>query len=145
MDLFTTALELGIQTEFIDAQGRRRVTEPAALEVILGALPPRAGYRFVDGPVVLRSAVPSQTRFGDAATSPLRWKIVADLKVIAEGTTAGRTMDWPLDLPVGSYRLQLSDATGAREQVPLLVAPPRAFGGEFERCWLMAVQLYGLK
>jgi 4-alpha-glucanotransferase len=145
MDLITRASELGIQTEFIDAQGRRRVTEPAALEVILKALPPRTGYRLVEGPVVLRSGVPSQSRFRDAATLPLRWKIVADLKVIAEGTAFDPTLAWPLDLPIGSYRLQLSDAAGASEAVPLLVAPPRAFGGAFDRCWLTAVQLYSVK
>jgi 4-alpha-glucanotransferase len=26
-----------------------------------------------------------------------------------------------------------------------MVAPPRAFGGDFDRCWLLAVQLYGVR
>ncbi len=25
------------------------------------------------------------------------------------------------------------------------MAPPRAFGGDFDRCWLLAVQLYGIR
>src|SRR5436305_13448435 len=35
MDLFTKAAQLGIQTEFTDGQGHRRVTDPAALEIIV--------------------------------------------------------------------------------------------------------------
>ena len=31
------------------------------------------------------------------------------------------------------------------EEAPLMVAPPRAFGGDFDRCWLLAVQLYGVR
>ena len=53
-------------------------------------------------------------------------------------------IDWPKDLPPGGYRLQVSDAATA-EDVPLIVAPERAFGGEFDRCWLLAVQLYGVR
>ena len=51
MDLFTKAAELGIQTEFIDGQGHRHVTEAAALEIILNALPVRAPHRFLERPV----------------------------------------------------------------------------------------------
>ncbi len=29
--------------------------------------------------------------------------------------------------------------------MPLIVAPARAFGGDFDRCWLLAVQLYGVR
>ena len=72
MDLFTKAAELGIQTEFIDGQGHRHVTEAAALEIILNALPVRAPHRFLDRPVVLRPGQPSRTEFRDAVTLPLQ-------------------------------------------------------------------------
>ena len=52
---------------------------------------------------------------------------------------------WPPDLPEGSYRLHLTDASGCSDDVPLIVAPERAFGGDFDRCWLLAVQLYGVR
>ena len=39
MDLFTKAKDLGIQTEFIDGQGHRHVTDAAALKIILDAMP----------------------------------------------------------------------------------------------------------
>ena len=106
-------------------------------------LEPRAGL--LGGPVVVRSGQPSQTELEQAATFPVRWKIVAGLKVIAQGETGHRSIAWPADLPIGSYRLHLTDASSSTEEVPLLVAPPRAFGGDFDRCWLVAVQLYGVR
>ena len=145
MDLFTTAKELGIQTEFIDALGNRRVTDEAALKIIIGALPVRVPHRFLGEAVVIRSGRPARTELKQAATFPLRWKIVADLKVIAQGETREPVIAWPADLPEGSYRLKLTDASGFSEDVPLIVAPPKAFGGDFDRCWLLAVQLYGVR
>jgi 3-carboxy-cis,cis-muconate cycloisomerase len=41
MDLFAQAKAQGIQTEFLDGQGNRRVTDAAALKIILDALPPQ--------------------------------------------------------------------------------------------------------
>jgi 4-alpha-glucanotransferase len=145
MDLFTKAAELGIQTEFIDGQGHRHMTEAAALEIILNALPIRAPHRFLDRPVVLRPGQPLTTEFRDAVTLPLQWKIVAGLKVIARGETGDRTIAWPTDLPIGSYRLHLTDASLLSEEVPFIVAPAKAFGGDFDRTWLLAVQLYGVR
>jgi 4-alpha-glucanotransferase len=144
MDLFTKAAELGIQTEFIDGQGHRRVTEAAALEIILDALPVRVPHRFLDRPVVLRPGQPLTTEFRDAVTLPLQWKIVAGLKVIAEGASHDRAITWPAGLPLGSYRLLLTDASLLSEEVPFIVAPPKAFGGGFDRSWILAVQLYGV-
>ena len=48
-------------------------------------------------------------------------------------------------MPSGVYRLQLSDAAAVTEDVPLISAPEKAFGGDFDRCWLLAVQLYGVR
>ena len=145
MDLYTKAKNLGIQTEFLDGQGHRHVTDAKALKVILDALPPRKPHRFLEQAVVVRSGRPARTELSHAATFPLRWKIVAGLKVIAEGETHDRVIVWPANLPVGSYRLHLTDASSFTEEVPLIVAPPGAFDGDFERCWLLAVQLYGVR
>jgi 4-alpha-glucanotransferase len=145
MDLYTKAKNLGIQTEFLDGQGHRHVTDAEALKVILDALPPRKPHRFLEQAVVVRSGRPARTELSHAATFPLRWKTVAGLKVIAEGETHDRVIVWPANLPVGSYRLHLTDASSFIEEVPLIVAPPGAFDGDFERCWLLAVQLYGVR
>ena len=112
MDLFTKAGELGIQTEYIDGQGHRHVTDAAALQIILDALPLRIPYRFLDQAVVVRSGQPSGTALSQAAAFPLRWKIVAGVRVIADGETGDRTIVWPANLPLGSYRLHLTDASG---------------------------------
>jgi 4-alpha-glucanotransferase len=145
MDLFARAKELGIQTEFLDGQGHRRVTDAAALKIILDALPAGIPRRLLDQAVVIRSGHPARIELNKAATFPLRWEIIAGIKVIAEGETQDRVIVWPKDLPVGSYRLHLTDASGFTEQAPLMVAPPKAFGGDFDRCWLVAVQLYGVR
>jgi len=143
MDLFAQAEAQGIQTEFLDGQGHRRVTDAAALKIILDALPPQAPGPLVGHPVVVRSGRPSRTEL-PAAKLPAKWKIVADSGVIAQGEGSDHAIDWPTDLPPGVYRLQVSDAATA-EDVPLISAPERAFGGEFDRCWLIAVQLYGVR
>src|SRR5215217_3385896 len=144
MDLFAQAKAQGIQTEFVDGQGHCRVTDAAALKIILDALPPQAPGPLVGQPVVVRSGRPSRTELPATAKLPVAWKIVADSKVIAKGESSDHTIDWPTDVPPGVFRLQVSDATNA-EDVPLISAPERAFGGEFDRCWLLAAQLYGVR
>src|SRR5260370_11698102 len=71
--------------------------------------------------------------------------MMAGFEVIAPGETNDRVIGWPSDLAVGSYRLYLTDASSVTEKTPLIVAPPRAFGGDFDRCWLLAVQIYGVR
>ena len=145
MNLYSRAKDLGILTEFVDGQGHRHVTDPAALEIILDALPALEPHRFLGDAVVVRSGRPMRTELKQAGTFPLHWKIVADLKVIAEGEVGDHFIAWPGDLPEGSYRLHLADASGFTEEAPLIVAPAKAYGGDFDRCWLMAVQLYGVR
>jgi 4-alpha-glucanotransferase len=145
MNPFTRAKNLGIQTEFLDGQGHRHVTDAEALKIILDALPARKPYRFLEQAVVVRSGRPARLELSHAATFPLRWKIVAGLKVITQGETHDRVIVWPADLPVGSYRLHLTDASSFTEEAPLIVAPPKAFSGDFDRCWLLAVQLYSVR
>src|SRR5580700_8864997 len=100
MDVFTRAKELGIQTEFVDGQGHRHVTDATALKIILDALPQRVPYRFLHGAVVIRSGEASRTELNPAAALPVRWKIVAGSqsapheaapqKIIAQGEARER-------------------------------------------------------
>ena len=150
MDLLAEAKTKGIQAEFVDALGKLRVTAPDALTSILKALPGKRVYRFVSGTVVVRAGRGSRTELADAAKPPLRWTISAAAQnviaqnVIAKGETRERNIIWPDNLPSGYYRLKLTDASGAEEEAPLIVAPERAFTGDFDRGWLLAVQLYSL-
>jgi 4-alpha-glucanotransferase len=145
MDLFAKARELGIETEFVDGHGHRHATDAAALKIILDALPAEPPRGILGQPVVVRSDGSARTELGAAARFPVDWKIVAGLELIAEGRVNDRLIGWPDKLPEGNYRLHLTDAAGGAEEGPLIVAPPRAFGGDFERCWLLAVQLYGVR
>ena len=145
MDVFDRAKRLGIQTEFVDGQGHRHVTDATALKIILDALPERIPARLVDGPVVIRRGETARTELGRSATLPVGWKVVAGREVIAQGEAKERVIRWPTDWPVGIYRLQLTDAASLNEDVPLAVSPPRAYGGDFDRGWLLAVQLYSVR
>jgi 4-alpha-glucanotransferase len=145
MNLSAQARDLGILTEFFDGQGHRHVTDEIALKIIVDAFPVRTPYRFVGGPVVIRSGRATRTRLSEAVRLPLRWEISSGPKVAARGESDQNIIVWPQDLPVGSYRLKFTDATSVDEEVPLLVAPARAFGGDFDRGWLLAVQLYGVR
>jgi 4-alpha-glucanotransferase len=145
MDLFIEASNRGIQTEFVDGQGHRRVTDAAALRLILDALPPSTPGPLIGRPVVLRAGRPAPTDLGERAKGPVRWKIAANSTILAEETTSDRAIVWPGGLPFGVYRLQLTGPDAVVEDVPLIVAPEKAFGGDFDRCWVLAVQLYGVR
>jgi len=67
MNHYAEAKNLGIQTEFIDGQGHRRVTDAAALKIILDALPPQTPRRLLADPVVVRSGQPARSSLLQAA------------------------------------------------------------------------------
>jgi len=136
---------LGIQTEFVDGQGHPHVTDAAALKVILDAIPGCASYRILSQPAVIRSGRVCRTELGYAAALPIRWKIAAGREIFAQGEARERVIVWPADLPKGVYRLHLTDAVSFREEVPLIVSPPKTYRGDFDRGWLVAVQLYGVR
>ncbi|WP_439358434.1 4-alpha-glucanotransferase [Bradyrhizobium sp. DASA03007] len=145
MDLITQARIKGVQSEFIDALGKLRVTDPVALKSILDALPEKRVYRFVGGPVVVRALGHPRTELAAIGAPPLQWKLAANGKSIAQGETREPVIAWPAGLPLGYHRLTLTDAEGVTEEVPMIVAPERAFGGDFDRGWLLAVQLYSVR
>ncbi len=144
MNLFAKAKDLGIQTEFIDGHGHPHVTAADALKVIFDALPPQAARQLIEGPVVVRQGHKAQTTLLPAARFPVRWEVRSGASMVA-GETQGGAIEWPDGLPVGVHRLRLTDAAGKSEEVPLVSAPKAAFGGDFDRGWLLAVQLYGIR
>ena len=145
MDVYDRARELGIQTEFVDGQGHRHVTDETALKIILDALPERNPTRLLDSPVVIRTGETTRTEFGPAAALPVSWKVTSGREVIARGEAAERVIAWPANWREGVYRLTLTDAASLSQEIPLLVSPPRAFPGELDRGWLLAVQLYSIR
>ncbi len=145
MDLIDQATNLGILTEFTDGQGQRHVTDEAALKIIVGAFPARTPRRMVEDPVVLRLGKPARTELLETAQLPARWQIESAGGVVGAGAAVDRTLVWPENLPLGIYRLKLTDGSGQSEEVPLIVAPDRAYGGDFDRAWVIAVQLYSVR
>jgi 4-alpha-glucanotransferase len=145
MDLLAQAQIKGVQSEFVDALGKLRITDPVALKTILDALPEKRVYRFVSGPVVVRALGYARTELAAVGATPLKWKITGNGNLIAQGETREPVIAWPAELPLGYHRLTLTDAAGATEEVPMIVAPERAFGGDFDRGWLLAVQLYSVR
>jgi 4-alpha-glucanotransferase len=145
MDLLAQAQIKGVQSEFVDALGKLRVTAPEALKSILEALPEKRVYRFVSGPVVVRALRHARTELAAIGAPPLKWTITDNGNLIAQGETREPVIAWPADLPLGYHRLTLTDAEGVTEEVPMIVAPERAFGGDFDRGWLLAVQLYSIR
>ena len=107
MDLYAKAQSLGIQTEYIDGSGHRRVTTPEALTAILDALPPARPRRIVADPVVIRGGHGGQTMLSEAAELPVQWKLVNGASVLAQGEARERSVTWPSGLPQGVHRLHL--------------------------------------
>jgi 4-alpha-glucanotransferase len=145
MDLFDKAKEYGIVTEFTDVRGYRRVIDVGALKHMLRLLPKHQRHPFLHQFVVIRSDHRAQTALGHAARLPVRWTISNAREVIAEGVVTERLIVWPRDFPVGCYRLHLVDASGVEQEAVLVAAPQTAFAGDFDRCWLLSVQLYGIR
>jgi 4-alpha-glucanotransferase len=145
MDLFSQATNLGILTEFTDGQGQRHVTDEAALKLIIEAFPARTPRRLIDGPVVMRFGKPARTELLEGVQLPVRWSVEAGGGVLAKGAADDRSLVWPENLPLGVYRLKLTDGAGHSEEAPLIVAPERAYGGIFDRAWVIAVQLYSVR
>jgi 4-alpha-glucanotransferase len=145
MDLFAVAQARGIQTEFLDGQGRRRVTDEAALKIVLESLPPQRPGPLIGQPVVVRAGKSARATLLPSAKLPTTWKIKAGQKVITKNVAPGRVIVLPEGLAPGIYRLEVTDAVSTTEDAPLIVAPARAFAGDFDRCWLLAVQLYGVR
>lgn len=146
MDLVAKAAELGIDAGFFDGQGRRHAIDPVALANLIDAMPQAAPGKLLDQPVVIRVGEVATSEFAASVVPPIQWKILAAEVIVAEGLAVERLVTWPPDIAIGIYRLQLTELSSSRcEEVPLIVAPAAAFQGHFQRSWILAVQLYGIR
>jgi 4-alpha-glucanotransferase len=94
MDLLAQAQIKGVQSEFVDALGKLRITAPEALKSILDALPEKRVYRFVSGPVVVRALGNPRTELAAVGAAPLQWKVTGNGNVIAKGETREPGIAW---------------------------------------------------
>ena len=145
MDVPSRAARLGIETSFVDATGRHRKIDPSALRILLESVPDKPGHSLLTEPLVCRGNARPHAEISEHATLPIKWQVRNSSKaVIAEGISHERGFATPLP-PPGAYYLRITDASGALDETSLLSVPARAFAGDFERVWILAVQLYGVR
>ncbi|EKS29097.1 4-alpha-glucanotransferase [Afipia felis] len=138
MDLPEKLSRYGIEASFIDGNGQTHTIDEQTFHHVaeaLGPAPPRATpivMRCVDG-VGIDSLVARLSHLHD-------WKVFdADDRLILSSADA---RSYARRLPFGVYRLRGHDEAAENS---LIVAPERAYEGEFDRRWLLAVQLYGIR
>jgi 4-alpha-glucanotransferase len=146
MDVRSKALEHGIETDFVDAHGQWREVGVATLQAILDTTAPPSKHSFLSGPVVMRTGQPLSPQIGGSAVLPVDWAVSRDgREEIARGRFDQRPFACPALLEPGVYRLDLIDAEGACDEGILVVSPQRAFAGDFDRVWVLTIQLYSLR
>jgi 4-alpha-glucanotransferase len=145
MDVYSKARDIGIELEFQDGQGHRHAVSAERVRAILEGLPLPVRHPYLKSPVVI-AAISGDFRVAiDSAANGIVWQLVQRDKVLARGRVADAAMNLPHSIAIGTYRLELEDDSGnAIDSIPLLVTPPAAYQGSFDRVWVLSVQLYGL-
>jgi len=139
------AARLGIAESFTDATGHRRAITREALERLMVSLPVPPERRILPSSLISRGGPRASCGLPEHVQLPLRWTVLgANGTAEAEGSVDARTLALP-SLPEGIHRLRVRDESGAEEDVNLLTVPERAFGGTFDRVWILAVQLYSVR
>ena len=140
MDLSEKVSRYGIEASYIDGTGQIHTIDEQTFHQVLDALGQAPALAT---PVVVR-CTDHGVDMDDLVTrlSHLRaWQIRdADDRVILSSTDA-RSHD--VRLGFGAYRLR--GQGGEAVEASLIVAPERAYEGGFDRRWLLAVQLYGVR
>ncbi len=146
MDILTTAARLGIVAEFSDGRGQWHAADPNLLRTIVAAMPDAPQPALLSDVPVAREGMGGETALRADVAYPVRWTLRAGSEDLAHGVVKdGAAIHWPGDLARGVYRVALADASGREQETSLLVAPPHAYRGDFERIWLLAVQLYAVR
>jgi 4-alpha-glucanotransferase len=145
MDVYGRADALGLQTEFVDVHGQTQRTSVEALTEIVEALPPARRRTLLQRAPVIRHGDEPSFELGEEAVPPVTWSVRAGAQEIASGRCERTRLDLPPDLPHGVYQLELRDGIAQSDHAPLIVGPGRCYNGDFDRSWLLAVQLYSVR
>jgi 4-alpha-glucanotransferase len=150
------AAEWGIERDYLDGQGFSRTVDRPTLRRILdivsrGQSPPER--RLLPAAVALRHGRGTAPALPDVPPSAsIEWAVVSGEAKVAGGAAGSGAWRLPDDLPIGTFRLDVTVRSGAgqaHERARLLVAPERAFGGrdfaDGRRIWAPGVQLYGVR
>jgi 4-alpha-glucanotransferase len=149
-DIIEQTLRRGIETEYVDAGGRRRVVSPLTLLRLVEAIPAdrQARSRIFAPTIVARRGREVRLKPSGRWQGSIRWEVfTSEGIVVGEGATPGVAL--PGDLPLGRFDLRISfaDPTKESEIASLLVVPECAYQGDggAARMWALAVQLYGIR
>jgi 4-alpha-glucanotransferase len=139
------AAQLGIETSYIDVNGQRRDISEHALHSLLACIPEPSPHVLLPNPLISRGNASFRAQLADETHLPAHWKTeTIHGGTIAEGTATAHELALP-DVAPGIYLLRVTDTSGQSDVRPFIAAPERAFAGDFDREWLLAVQLYGLQ
>lgn len=150
MDLLEKAARFGIDPTFTDGNGQTRSSDPGALQSVIDAIGASNHGGFLDTPVIARSGgVDGQKNIDLSSFSPaLRaWRLLDGAgHVVSKGDAFSNPSQSDLsNLTHDVYRLHAIEEDGEEDQACVIVAPDKAFSGDFERRWILAVQLYGIR
>lgn len=145
MDVRAKAAELGIETSFVDATGQERLLDLGALQLLLESVPEKLCHGLFAGDLIWRGEQRVPPMLTNRASCPLTWQL-RDMRhqtvaqdVSSNGHIAAAPNNW------GVFNLRAKDANGVEDRINILSVPQRAFEGDFERVWILAVQLYGVR
>ena len=144
------AASWGIATEHWDGLGRHRRVEPEVLARLLDimAMTGEPRRRMLPQTVVMRHGRDRRLQLDIPAGSRVCWTVTTG-ETVAAGESDSSSIALPEDLPIGTFRLEVTAASseGERGEVAcLLVAPERAHQGDkSRRFWALAVQLYAVR
>ncbi len=137
MDLSEKVSRYGIEASFIDGTGQTHTIDEQTFHQVAEALGQAPS---LSAPIVIRCVDGVDIDHLVTRLSHLHnWQIFdSDAHLILSSGAASEAR-----LPFGVYRLRGRHSEAV--ETSLIVAPERAYEGEFDRRWLLAVQLYGIR
>ena len=143
LDIQAEARAAGVLTDYYDARGQYQHVPIETLQRVLDALPKSQDRQSAE-PIVHRAGSgPLEVAVQEHDVA--HWHLHDGGELAGEGRPVDGIVRLP-DLGAGIYRLDFCSEDGAvRASNVVVVAPATAFQGEFDRVWVLAVQLYSLR
>jgi 4-alpha-glucanotransferase len=145
MDLHAEAAELGIDTSFVDVTGHNRTVDPLALQILVKSVPVKPQHRLLTGDLIWRGDHRPSAELSDRSNCAMKWQLYDEHHMpMAEGICSEGNIS-PIADAWGIHALTVTDADGICDTINVLSVPQKAFEGDFDRVWILAVQLYGVR
>ena len=143
LDIQAEARAAGVLTDYYDARGQYQHVPIETLQRVLDALPKSQDRQSAE-PIVHRAGS-GQLEVAVQEHDVAHWHLHDGGELAGEGRPVDGIVRLP-DLGAGIYRLDFCSEDGAvRASNVVVAAPATAFQGEFDRVWVLAIQLYSLR